>query len=69
VGARGSADPQPAGVPQVRRGAFPFVFIPGDLELVEQKFEEGFLAGRVLGGHVIDFLLQALEVGGGDLQG
>jgi hypothetical protein len=39
----------------------------GDLELVEKKLEEGLLAGRIFGGNVIDFLPQALEVGGSDL--
>jgi hypothetical protein len=50
-------------------GAGALSFLLRDLELVEQKFEERLLAGRILAGHVIDFLLQALEVGGGDLEG
>jgi hypothetical protein len=48
--------------------AWRLIFVLGNLQLVEQKFEERLLAGGILGGNVIDFLLQALEVGGGDLE-
>jgi hypothetical protein len=49
-------------------GALGPVLVVGNLELVEEEFEERLLAGGILGGNVVDFLLQALEVGGGDLE-
>jgi hypothetical protein len=48
-------------------GALAFVF--RDLQLLHQHFEQRLLAGGILGGNVLDLLLQPLEVGGGDLQG
>jgi hypothetical protein len=50
-------------------GRLRFALVLGDAELVEEEFDQGLLAGGVGGGVVVGLFVQALEVGGGDLQG
>ena len=49
-------------------GTFLFLFITGNLKLIEQQLHQGFLAGHAgAAGGDLGFVAQALEIGRGDL--